>query len=93
MLFIWFFVWYYVRQVPCFYKIEEDGCYGVLDVAERERRKDLCRCDTGNKGNENSGGEFIEGKYTLNSLWNDSLLVKYSEFGYSNACIFTRADC
>ena len=28
-----------------------------------------------------------------NSLWNDSLLVKYSEFGYNDACISSGADC
>ena len=35
----------------------------------------------------NCGGELVEGKYISNSLWNDLLLVKYSEFGYNDACI------
>ena len=39
------------------------------------------------------GGELVEGKYISNSLWNDSLLVKYSEFGYNDACISSGADC
>ena len=41
----------------------------------------------------NCGGELVERKYISNSLWNDSLLVKYSEFGYNDACISSRADC
>ena len=39
------------------------------------------------------GGELVEGKYISNSLWNDSLLVKYFEFGYNDACISSGADC
>ena len=42
---------------------------------------------------ENSGGGFVEGKYISNSLRNNSLLVKYSEFGYNDACISSGADC
>ena len=40
-----------------------------------------------------SGGVFVEGKYISNTLWKDSLLVKYSEFGYNDTYISSRVDC